>query len=204
MDWLIVKNFGRVKYFNISYVIMIGVPVMATAYHSIESSWLKSYVTFTFPPTFKWMYSASILYALGIALYQWFCPSEIKRFDTEDEYVNAYQDLYERAYPDKKYNILLTQLTDQQRDTKERIQLLHNIVEDRSLSEAARTVAKNEYDTLANLVYPGCVQNYLIADFRKKAKSKYGAFLLSALFYISGTSILLYLICCRAIMVYKI
>lgn len=204
MDWLTVKNFGRVKYFNLSYVIMIGVPVLATIYQSIDSTWLKSYVDFSFPPAFKWMYGASILYAIGIAIYQIFCPSEVKRFDNSDEYVNTYQHLYERAYPDKKHNIILSQLTDSQKDTRIKIQQLHQELQSSSKSVEERKRIETEYEFLVNLVYPGCVQNFLIDRFDRKVQSKSIAFYISALFYLAGTGILTYLIFMRAYLVFSI
>ncbi|HMV08148.1 MAG TPA: hypothetical protein PK325_01025 [Cyclobacteriaceae bacterium] len=204
MDWLTVKNFGRVKYFNISYVIMIGVPVLATIYQSIDSTWLKGYIDFSFPPSFKWMYGASILYAVGIAVYQIFCPSEVKRFDNSDEYVNVYQHLYERAYPDKKYSIILSQLTETQNDTRAKIQQLHQALQSPQRDGEQRKKMEIEYEFLVNLVYPGCVQNFLIDRFDRKVKSKSIAFYVSTLFYIAGTGILSYLIFQRACLVFSI
>lgn len=204
MNWLTVKNFGRVKYFNLSYVIMIGVPVLATIYQSVDSTWVKEYVNFTFPPAFKWMYGASILYAIGIAIYQIFCPSEVKRFDNSDEYVNVYQHIYERAYPDKKYNIILSQLTESQNDTRIKIQQMHQVLQTPSIDVIERKKIESEYDFLLGLVYPGCVQNFLIDRFEKQVKSKSVAFYISAVFYFGGTAILAYLIFMRACLVFSI
>lgn len=199
-----VKNFGRVKYFNISYIIMIGVPLLATIYQSLQNSWIKQHVDFDFPSGFKWMYTASISYATGIALYQFFCPKEIKRFDTSDEYVNVYQDLYERAYPDKKYNIVQSNIADSQEDTMNKIHHLNNVLKNVSLGVEERKIVQMEYDDLLNMIYPGCVQRFLFKDFEIKSKKNKAALWLSAAFYFGGTAILLKLIFCRAVLVFEI
>ena len=206
MNWLIIKNFGRVKYFNISYVIMVGVPIMALLYDSMKhSDWITDLgVKITFPFNFKLMYTASVLYAFGIATYQFFCPPIIKRFDHEDEYVAAYLDVYLRAYPDKKYNIIITNLSDEQGETRSKIEVLYQTLNKPSSSSDDRLKAEVEFSSLANLVYPGCAQRHLMGDFDKLSKSKYYLIWLAGLLYLAGTGIMLFLIYCRVLLVFNI
>lgn len=70
---------------------MLGVPIIATIYHSIKNSWLQNNLEFTLPFNFKVLYAASILYALGILIYQLTCPKIIKQNDSV-EYIAAYQE----------------------------------------------------------------------------------------------------------------
>lgn len=204
MTWTAVRNFGTVKYFNISYVVMIGVPVLATIYQAIQSKWLNSHITFVFPSTLKWLYAASIAYAFGIALYQIFCPPEVKTAQTIDEYVHIFKELYERALPDKKYNIVLTNLDSLQKDSSDRLVALHEKLFTTLQDSTQRQVTQTEYDGLIELLYPSCVQRYLIKDYSEKVKSRTIAIWASALLYFTGTGIMLYLIFCRAYLVFSV
>jgi len=199
-NWLLVKNLGRVKYFNISYLVMLGIPVIATVYSSIDNDWLNQNLNFSFPINLKWTYAASISYAFAIAFYQFFCPKIVKRFDTENEYVNAYQHLYERAYQDKKVNIILSNLSTTQEKTKTTIVNLNQKLQNGTISPTE----EYELDKLIHLVYPGCVQRFLVLDFNSKVQSRSLAYVLSSLFYLIGTAIMLFLIYDKVLLVFQI
>ncbi|MEJ0029094.1 MAG: hypothetical protein WDO15_01415 [Bacteroidota bacterium] len=206
MSWLVIKTFGRVRYFNISYVIMIGIPIIALIYDSLkDSEWIVGLgLKIEFPFNFKLMYVASILYAFGIAIYQFFCPAIIKRFDHEDEYVAAYLEIYLRAYPDKKYNIILTNLSDEQNETRAKIKTSFRARADPNLSGTDRQKADIEFNSLADLVYPGCTQRHLMQDFERLSKSKWALIWISGLFFLCGTGIMLFLIYSRVLLVFKV
>ena len=63
-----------------------------------------------FPVTLQWLYAASLIYALAILLYQVFCPSEIKRHAHPEDYTRSQYDIFQRADPQRRINVVLARL----------------------------------------------------------------------------------------------
>jgi hypothetical protein len=187
IDWLTVRNFGRVKYFNLAYVVIIGMPLFAQAYEVMLRTLFKIPfdITLTFPFTFKLLYISSLCYAIGIALYHYFCPTIIKNHETELAYVDAAQEIYERAYPDRKYDIALTHLEDAQTDVRNNLILSRN--EDR------KEIQEN-LNSLIEWAYPRCIQPFLTKKF-EEARTRYpAAIYASGFFFMAGTILRFFLL----------
>ena len=90
INWTLIKTFGRIKYFNVSYLVLFLVPFLVDLYKIIIE---KDIGISEFPFRLQILYSASLAYALGIALYQFFCPQIIQKFNSYFEYVNSYRDI---------------------------------------------------------------------------------------------------------------
>src|SRR6266436_5838350 len=104
MRWSTIKALGRIKYFNVCYVVLLGVPLLAEIYVAIHN--LGKYPTF--PLSLKLLYTASICYAIGIAIYQYACPSIIKTYDRDVDYFEAEKEVHLNARPDRQLQIVLT------------------------------------------------------------------------------------------------
>ena len=183
MDWQTIKHFGKVKYFNISYIVILLVPIIKEIFDKINHN-LNNKVYFI-PYTVVLLYLASLFYALGIALYQFFCPKLIKSYDKVQDYIRDNMQIYLTAYPDLKLQIIRTNLTDIQKVSKEKIEML--VKEDTTLS---RTALEKEMEILL----PSCVQHYLTNEYNTSLTKYKFLMLASFLFYIIGTGIIVFLL----------
>jgi hypothetical protein len=200
IDWLTVRNFGRVKYFNLAYVVIIGMPLFAQAYEVMLRTLFKIPfdITLTFPFTFKLLYISSLCYAIGIALYHYFCPTIIKNHETELAYVDAAQEIYERAYPDRKYDIALTHLEDAQTDVRNNLillrQKLDRLFSDPTSRNEDRKEIQENLNSLIEWAYPRCIQPFLTKKF-EEARTRYpAAIYASGFFFMAGTILLFFLL----------
>src|SRR2546430_370708 len=106
MKWSAIRALGKVKYFNVCYVVLIGVPLLAEIYINVHK--LHSYPPF--PQPLKLLYLSSLCYAIGIALYQYFCPSIIKMYERDTDYLDSEFDIHLKARPDRRTEIVLANL----------------------------------------------------------------------------------------------
>jgi len=199
MNWLTVRNFGTIKYFNLSYVVIIGVPLAVEAYRGMQFMLTSIELTTRFPTTFKALYLASLSYAIAVAIYQFFCPSIIKRYESEDLYVKAMRPLYEDAYPDKKLEIVMANLAGPQED------LLHLIVQLKATTEAdpSNDAARGRLIQTVNDVFSSCVQRFLINNYRAAQRENPVAIGASTLCYAIGTIVLAYHLVLRTLSVIR-
>ena len=188
MTWLTVKAFGRVKYFNISYVILVSVPIAAELYAAIYSHVMSLAIVLEFPLTWKLIYAASLCYAIAITIYQYFCPDIIKQFDDVEAYVTAYQPLFERAYPDRKYEIVLANLSEIQQDTRTELVRLHDKLS--SAKPEQRSRCDQEFRALLDALYPACVQHFLVKAFENAKIDRELAMFTAGSLYVVGSLIL--------------
>lgn len=183
INWQTIKHIGQVKYFNISYVAILGIPLAKEIIDKFNS--LHEKKIYFLPNTIVMLYFASLCYALGIALYQFFCPKIIKSHDTWQEYVRDNYDMHLMAYPDLKLQIVRTNLSKNQKETRDKIE---------ELAKEETKEAKAELNDLLDLVLPSCLQQYLIGEYNE-ANGKHKVIIyLSAFFYISGTLVIAYLL----------
>src|SRR5690348_5511717 len=110
MNWRTIKNFGQVKYFNISYVVLIIVPLLANTFEMLNE---KFCYTLTVPFAAKSLYFASIIYAIAIAIYQYRCPAIIKEYSNLQDYIDKNLEQFKNKAPDLKYYIVLAHLDQQ-------------------------------------------------------------------------------------------
>lgn len=185
MKWTTIRNFGRVKYFNLSYVVLFGVPILADLYQQLETRG----ATFNFPPNLKLLYAASLCFGVAIVVYQYFCPDIIKRYEAVEQYAESLRPLYERSNPDRKTEIILAHLEPTQQDLRMELAALQ---EPKNDAERRRVVELHE------LVYSSCVQRYLVKEWRNAIASRQLARWTSALLYCTGTGILVWLLLLRA------
>jgi uncharacterized membrane protein len=124
--WSTIRAFGNVKYFNISYGVLFLVPIAHELYSKSVPLMQFFGAPAPFPVTLRWIYGASFAFAIAIALYQWRCPEIIKRFGrSEDEYLTAEYESYQRALPNHKLNVVLANLDSElDRDVYPRIKAL--------------------------------------------------------------------------------
>jgi hypothetical protein len=200
MDWLTVRNFGQVKYFHLSYLVIIGLPLFTQMYEVALRTALKTPVnlSLTFPFTFKLLYISSLCYAIGVAVYEFFCPPIIKLYETELMYVDATQRMYERMSLDRKYSLVLSHLKDTQRDIRNNLIELKQKFDTRLSDPALKPFdLKEVHENLKELldfVYPSCIQTLLMKDF-EDARGKYPlAIYTSGLFFMAGTFLLAFLL----------
>lgn len=201
MTWLTVKAFGRIKYFNLSYVVMVGVPILAELYATIYSHITSSRVFLEFPLTWKLVYAASLCYAVAILIYQYFCPTIIKQFDDVEAYVTAYQPLYERAHPDRKYEIVLANLLPVQQESRQTLGDLHERLSTAQSDELSQI--EDRYRDLLGTLYPACVQRFLVNGFENAKKDERPSAMFAAgALYIVGSLILAGLLIWKSVTVF--
>lgn len=191
MKWSNIRALGKVKYFNVCYVVLLGVPLLAEIYIYVHERGAYP----SFPTPLKLLYVASICYAIGIALYQYCCPVIIKMYERDIDYLQAEKEVHMNARPDRKLEIVLANLLDVQQDTRAELEELKKLS---NLSEAQKT----KLNSIIEIHYPSCVQRYLLADYDRQNAKWWGLILLCGLFYFGGTAIMLWLLVVKSIKVF--
>ena len=191
INWTLIKTFGRIKYFNISYLVLFLVPFLVDFYVIIID---KKIGVSEFPFRLQILYSASLAYALGIAFYQFFCPQIIKKFNSDFDYVNSYLEIDKELFPDKKLEIVISNLTDAQAEIKDEIIRLQEEIDRNQLNKEKLKELEPELNEKISLVYNGCVTRFLLNEYSDSKKKNSIAIYISGLFYIIGTIALLILL----------
>lgn len=199
MNWRLVKNFGKIKYFNISYIVLLIVPLVANIFELIGQNF--SY-NITIPITVKSLYFASIIYALAIAIYQYKCPSLIKEYENPQEYIDKQLKQVENKAPDLKLYIVLAHLGPLQDAIKNEILVLYSKLKQVSSHDER---IKMEFDLNQKLdsVYSASVQNHLEKKYTTESKNNLIWCWLSAILYLIGSLIVFILLIIRTILVFK-
>jgi hypothetical protein len=185
--WTLVQGFGSIKYFNVSYLVLLIVPLLAGLQQKFPH--ISSFV-----PDLRLTYASSIFYAIAILLYRVFCPPEISRFGNDrDEYIRTHLDMHLRALPNRRYEILLANL-DPNLD-KQLIDRVLELVEAKNLAHDPRSkLHEAELENITAKFLPDAVQRYLLKKYSALNESfplaRWAAFVL----YSSGTAVLSYLI----------
>lgn len=200
IKWTTVRGFGKVKYFNISYVILLVLPILFELHKKAAeaSEFFKN--TVDFPPTLRWLYAASFLYAIGIAIYQYFCPPVIKRFGNVDEYLTDFHQLFLRSHPHHRLNVVLTHLEpDIDSGIKNKIDQLTAKIDSTDGTDKIET--QKELDTVIESLHADAVQRFLTKDYEAKNEGSPPALWASFILYVLGTLILLTLLILKSLYV---
>ncbi|MBI3702949.1 MAG: hypothetical protein HY244_03630 [Rhizobiales bacterium] len=152
-----------------------------------------------FPSTLRWLYAASLCYALGILLYQLFCPSEIKRFGSPEEFVKDQHELFLRANPQRRLEIVLARLDPVlDADVIKRIEALTGVTTAKTITAERIKQRERELEELILSLHADAVQKYLLTDYDTKDISRFfprwGSFLL----YVAGSLLVLTLLGVRS------
>lgn len=196
--WSTVRAFGNIKYFNFSYAVLFVVPILHELYAKTVPFMKWFGAPGPFPTTLQWAYGASVSFAIATALYQWFCPAEVKRFGkNEDEYLQAQYEIYKRALPNHRLNVVLANLDPHlDGDVYDRI---HSLLAQRnSAIGAGRLQVQKELDEIVERLHPDAVQRYLLKDYERLNLSKLPARWLSFGLYLLGTGVLIVLLSWRS------
>lgn len=194
IDWTVIRNLGRVKYFNISYVVLFGVPIAAEVYAKRGDS------APDFPGTLQAVYAASILFAIAITIYQFCCPSIVKAYAAREDYIAALYDQYLRANPDRKFEIVLANLATTQADVQARLVDLKKNATDTLSADAAS--ATTNLNSLVDGLYPSAIQRFLAKKYDREKSARKWAIITSAVFYTVGSLIILVLLVLKSITVF--
>jgi hypothetical protein len=189
LNWQTVRNLGRVKYFNISYVVLLGVPLAAEVYPHLH-------LAAPFSPYIKFLYGASLCFAMAIAIYQLGCPAIIKTYESDRDYVEAYLTISHRAHPDRQYEIVLAHLLENQESLRKELITLHRRAEDEQDPEARKAL-----ESALVPHYPSCLQRALFAEYAAANNAHRWAIWLSGLLYATGIIILVVLLVRRTMKV---
>ena len=193
LKWTVVRGFGKVKYFNISYIILFLVPILVELYEKAASNSEFFRNVIAFPPTLKWLYAASFAYAIGIAIYQYRCPELIKRFSSSHEYVEHLHSIFLRAHAHHRLNIVLPHL-DPVTDA-EILGKIDNLIDKRDSSDnEKRREIEKELDDILSALHPDAVQRYLVKEYDAKNEESPVALWVSFILYVLGTCILVALL----------
>lgn len=200
MNWSVIKNFGKVKYFNISYIILIVVPLLANIFQFLNKEF--SY-HLGVPPMVKTLYVASILYAIGIAIYQYRCPGIIKEYENKQAYIKDNIAMFMNKAPDLKFHIVLAQLNkNTQAESYKELTNLYTQLRQETSADVAINL-RSELDNKLNLLYEGSVQSHLETKFDTENKQEPVSYWLSGIFYCAGTLIILILLILRTLIVFN-
>ena len=166
MKWSVIRSLGRVKYFGLSYVVLVGIPVLASIYDYSENLPFLGPLFEEFPTNLKLLYLSSLLYAIGVACYQILCPEEIKAFPRDTDYVHRDLEIALRTHPTRKLEVVLAQLSVLNQELQDKITRLNVRAEESGdpgdLTELQKTV---------DVVYPSCVQHFLTAEYARRDES---------------------------------
>ena len=200
--WTVVRIFGSLTYFNISYGVLLLVPIIHELYARAVPimGWLGA--PGEFPVTLQWLYAASLIYALAILLYQVFCPSEIKRHAHPEDYTRSQYDIFQRADPQRRINVVLARLhpVDDSQD-RSRIEELYRLSTTAD-STPARESAQLELDALLSKLHDHAVQKWLLDQYELKDLHWPLARWLTLSLYIAGCAILATLLVVRSVGVF--
>ncbi len=199
--WTTIRGFGNIKYFNISYAILATVPILDELHKKAAPlvAWFGNLAPFS--ATLKWLYAASLIYAIAIAIYQFRCPKEIRRFGEPDEYIAAQHELFCRAQPHHRLAIVLARLDPNvDGEIMQTIQGLLNKVKETAGRE--RVEAQNELNQLISNLHPDAVQRYLEQDYEDKNQSQPISRWIAFFLYMAGTLILLSLLVAKSCSVF--
>ena len=196
--WSTVRTFGNIRYFNISYGVLFGVPIVHELYAKSVPFMKWFGAPSPFPITLRSVYAASFAFAIAIALYQWRCPEIIKRFGkNEDEYLKAEYESYQRALANHRLNVVLANLDPGLDDAVyAQIELLL-----KKRNEAVgndRTSAEKELDNIIDRFHPDAVQRFLLKNYQRLNESDSVYRLASFGLFLLGTGILLALLFWRS------
>lgn len=196
MKWSTVRGFGNVHYFNVSYLVLFAIPVLATICSEIN----QFNFDLILPMRLKVVYAASICYTIAIAVYQYRCPHVIKLYETELDYVEAAYPVYLRAHPDRKVEIVLANLLEHQQEIRERI--ANALRELKSSVRPANDPVRQELETVVESVYESCIQRHLVREYTTAQTSNRVAMWVSFIFYIAGTLLMIGFLIERSVTVF--
>ena len=197
MTWSVVRGFGKVKYFNLSYVVLFAVPILAELHHKAVTASAMVAAALAFPVTLQWLYGASLSYAVGIALYQYFCPKIIKEFGTVEDYITHAHEVFLRAHPQHRVDVVLTHLDPHiDSEIQRRIEALLGSRETAGASE--RLAVQEELDKLIGSLHADAVQRFLAKEYRSQDRRAAVARWISFALYVVGTGILAILLIHRS------
>jgi hypothetical protein len=200
MNWRTIKNFGQVKYFNISYVVMIIVPLLANTFEMLNR---KFGYELTVPYTVKSLYFASIIYAIAIAIYQYRCPAIIKEYLNLQDYIDRNLEQFKNKAPDLKYYIVLAHLDQRtQKATYDDIIGLYSKISE-ATHEHEKAKLNVELNEKLNLVYPSSVQSHLEKKYNEDNVKESFSYWTSGILYLAGTLIILILLIIRTSIVFN-
>lgn len=200
MNWVTIKNFGKVKYFNISYAVIIIVPLLANTFEVLNEKYGYALLV---PLTVKSLYFASISYAIAIALYQYRCPSIIKEYNNLQEYIDKNLKQFENKAPDLKFYIVLAHLDKAtQAQTYNEILGLHTSIAQQT-DKVAKTDLVASFDKKLNEVYSGTVQAHLTKKYNDENSKDKLSFWTAGILYTVGSVIVLSILIIRTIVVFK-
>jgi hypothetical protein len=200
MNWNLIKNLGRVKYFNISYAVILVVPLLANAFELI-SEHLKS--PLVIPVTIKSLYFASLVYALAIAVYQLRCPSIIKEYENIQDYIAKNLEQFMNKAPDLKVHIVLAQLN---KETQGQIfaEIVGLYSELRSAHDSDEKIRlQAQLDATATKVYSSSIQIHLTKLYNDANSKGQLAIWFATILYAIGSLIVLTLLIIRTIVVFS-
>lgn len=202
LPWSVVRIFGSLTYFNISYGVLLLVPIIHELYARAVPimGWFGA--PGEFPLTLQWLYAASLIYAFAILLYQIFCPSEIKRHSQPEDYVRSQYEIFQRADPQHRIAVVLARLDPiNDADQRDKIEKLYRASANAD-TPTERASAESQLAALLSELHGHAVQNYLLEQYDLKNLRNPLARWLSLSLYISGCLILATLLVIRSISVF--
>lgn len=199
MNWRIIKNFGQIKYFNISYGVIIIVPLLANTFHMLNE---KYNYDISLPETVKYVYTASLIYAIAIVIYQFFCPQIIMEYHNIQDFIDKNLKQFENKLPDKKLEIVLAHLDKEtQKSTRDEIISLYRI-DTIGFTLEQKINQNNQLNEKLKEVYSSCIQSHLTKKYNNENKKYPILYWFSGALYILGTIIIIYLLIIRTYTVY--
>ena len=198
MNWRTIKNFGQIKYFNISYAVLILIPIIANIFEVLNSRYGQCLHV---PITVKSLYATSILYAIAIAIYQYRCPPLIKEYVNVQDYIEKNLDIFKNKAPDLKLNIVLAHLdkSTQEATFNEIVQLFRKCS---GTEGEEKILCSQRLDAKLDLVYSSTVQSHLEKKYEIANKQEPGSYWASGVLYVIGTLIIIILLILRTIVVF--
>lgn len=200
MNWRTIKNFGQVKYFNISYLVLLIVPLLANSFEMLNE---RFGYQLTVPSTVKSLYFASIIYAIAIAIYQYRCPSLIKEYINRQDYIDKNLEQFKNKAPDLKFYIVLAHLDkEKQAETYNQILDLYTKISTEA-NDLEKTKLKVQLNETLIQVYPSSVQAHLEKKYDDENVKESLSYWASGLLYVAGTIIILILLIIRTSIVFN-
>lgn len=188
MKGILDKHLGRIKYFKISYLALL---TMSLSYELYIILLAKNIRIIEFLFNLKLVFVSSLIYCLGIAIYNLFYPLLIRKYYSEKEYIR--DNIDEDLISEKELNIVLTHLSNSQAATKKRITIMNEQL-DKTIDLAEKIRLRNDIDILLDMVYIGSLKWNLLNEYSETNRKYKIMIRISSSLYLIAVSILIYVL----------
>lgn len=169
MTWTLIKSSFNEKIFKISYFILFALPLIVEIVNYVNAKLGSEY---KIPISFMLLFSSSLLLLISYVIFKSCCPSIVQKYSDVNAFIDAEQEKKEKAFPDKKVEIVVAHLSRSQNESLNKILDLDKRIRQET-DETKKINLKSELDKIVEPLFPGCIQRYLIKEWEIAERQKW-------------------------------